>query len=97
MRNKNIIEPINPQCVQTSVKHSTAVQDIWKCVRENTNDFNFLTYRLLRNEIYPKLQKEKEDIITAFLKGKMFSDGLNYAPNVSRDIAEKWFLDKYGY
>jgi len=97
MRKKNMIKPINSQCVQTSVNHSTALKDIWKYVRENTEDFNFQMYRLLRNEIHPKLEKEKEDIITAFLEGKMFSDGLNYAPNVSRDIAEKWFLDKYGY
>jgi len=87
----------NDHLLQPAVNHSTAVNYLCKYVRENTEDFNFLSYRLLRNEIQPKLEKEKEDIITAFLEGKMFFDGLSYAPNAIRDIAEKWFLDKYGY
>jgi len=44
---------------------------------------------------YQYLNREKEQIINAFLAGKKFIDGLNYAPNASRDIAEEWFKNNF--
>lgn len=41
------------------------------------------------------LEKEKDQIIDSFLSGKRFSDGNQYAPNSSLDIANKWFDDTH--
>ena len=93
MNQENTNEPLS----KTAVIHSTAVDDLWKYVRENTEDFNFLSYRLLRNKIIPAREKIKEELIEAYLTGKRLANEKEYAPLASNDIAEKWFFDKYGY
>ena len=93
MNQENTNEPLS----KTAVIHSTAIDDLWKYVRENTEDFNFLSYRLLRNKIIPAREKIKGELIEAYLTGKRLANEKEYAPLASNDIAEKWFFDKYGY
>ena len=85
-----------PQSLKTAVNVS-AIDDLWKYVRENTEDFNFLSYRLLRNKIIPAREKIKGELVEAYLTGKRLANEKEYAPLASNDIAEKWFFDKYGY
>ena len=42
-----------------------------------------------------KREQDREVIIQAFLSGKKFSDGENFAPNASLDIANKWYDDNF--
>ena len=61
MNQENTNEPLS----KTAVIHSTAIDDLWKYARENTEDFNFLSYRILRNKIIPAREKIKEELIEA--------------------------------
>ena len=93
MNQENTNEPLS----KTAVIHSTAIDDLWKYVRENTEDFNFLSYRLLRNKIIPAREKIKDELIEAYLTGKRLANEKEYAPLASNKKKEKWFFDKYGY
>lgn len=42
-----------------------------------------------------KRGQDREVIIQAFLSGKKFSDGDQFAPNASLDIANKWYDDNF--
>lgn len=87
----------NDHLLKNAVIHSTAIEDLWQYVKDNTEDFNFYSYRLLRNKIIPAKEKIKQELIEAYLTGKRLANEKEYAPLSSIDIAEKWFLDKYGY
>ena len=81
----------------TKTIYTTSVEDVWKYVRDNKEDFNFQTYILLRNKLIPAKDKIKEELIEAYLTGKRLTNEKEYAPLAANDIAEKWFFDKYGY
>lgn len=42
-----------------------------------------------------KREQDREVIIHAFLSGKKFSDGEQFAPNASLDIANKWYDENF--
>ena len=42
-----------------------------------------------------KIDNDREVIIQAFLSGKKFSDGEQFAPNASLDIANKWYDENF--
>tara|TARA_R110000782_G_scaffold252394_1_gene340176 strand:+ start:2623 stop:2832 length:210 start_codon:yes stop_codon:yes gene_type:complete len=45
----------------------TAMQELWEYVKNDKENIDFKTYGILRNKILPLIEKEKGQIISAFV------------------------------